>query len=111
MALHREALRDDQGRQNRIEEIGEDILTIAATALEAESRERTREDLNAWDLADEFFTEAVGRIEANLAGLIRNDDQHSAGIGGRALRQEYASLSDGVIPRALKDYQRDGHAR
>ena len=111
MALHREALRDDQGRQNRIEEIGEDILTIAATALEAESRERTCEDLSAWDLADEFFTEAVGRIDANLAGLIRNDDQHSAGIGGRALRQEYASLSDGVIRRALKDYQRNGHAR
>src|SRR5438132_5690093 len=68
MARYREALRDDQGRQNRIEEIGEDSLTIAATALHADALRRARGDGHVWDLADEFFREAVTRVDANLAG-------------------------------------------
>src|SRR5947209_12617238 len=55
MARHREALRDDQGRQNRIEAVGEDILVIASTALHAEVKQRLLRDSSAWDLADEFF--------------------------------------------------------
>src|SRR5207244_5437563 len=72
MARYREALRDDQGRQNRIEEIGEDLLTLAATALHAEALHRAHGDGHVWDLADEFFREAVTRIDANLARLFRN---------------------------------------
>ena len=41
MAVRREGLRDDQGRQNRIELAGEHLLTIAATAWYAEKQERT----------------------------------------------------------------------
>src|SRR5213594_4458483 len=41
MAMHRAALRDDQGRQNRIEAVRDDLLTISAAALYAESQERT----------------------------------------------------------------------
>ena len=106
MARYRAALRDDQGRQNRIEEIGEDILTIAATALHAGALHRTQGDGHVWDLADEFFREAVTRIDANVAGLIRNDDQQSATVGQRALRSQYPALSGGIIQRSLDDYIR-----
>jgi hypothetical protein len=41
MILGRAKLRDDQGRQNRIEAVGEDLLAIAATALAAERGKRT----------------------------------------------------------------------
>src|SRR2546422_603515 len=104
MARYREALRDDQGRQNRIEEIGEDILTIAATALHAEALRRAQGDGHVWDLADEFFREAVTRIDANIAGLLRNDDHQPAAVGQRALRSQYPSLSGGIIQRSLDDY-------
>src|SRR5438128_2071312 len=75
MAWHRAELRDDQGRQNRIEAVGEDLLTIAATALSAESQERTAGNRVAWDLADEFFRTAKQRINTAIRELIRNDDQ------------------------------------
>src|SRR5437660_1353138 len=106
MVRYREALRDDQGRQNRIEEVGEDILTIAATALHAEALHRAQGDGRVWDLADELFREAVTRIDANIAGLIRNDDHQPAAVGQRALRSQYPSLSGGIIQRSLGDYIR-----
>jgi hypothetical protein len=106
MARQREALRDDQGRQNRIAEIGEDILAIAATALQAEAQPRTDGKAGAWDLADEFFREAAARIDANIAGLIRNDDHRPAAVGRRALRSDYPSLSGGIARRHLDDYIR-----
>ena len=104
MAWHRAALRDDQGRQNRIEAVGEDLLTIAATALYAESQERTAGNRVAWDLADEFFRTAKQRINTAIRELIRNDDQPITAIGQRALRGEYPALSQGMIRRTLKDY-------
>src|SRR5213594_6373 len=104
MARYREALRDDQGRQNRIEEIGEDILTIAATALHAEAIRRAQRNGHVWDLADEFFREAVARIDANISGLMRNDDHQPAAVGQRALRSQYPSLSGGIIQRSLDEY-------
>ena len=108
MARRREGLRDDQGRQNRIAEIGEDLLAIAATALQAEAQQRTNGNADIWDLANEFFREAAARIDANIAGLIRNDDHRSASVGRRALRSEYPSLSSGIIQRGLKDYINKG---
>jgi alkylation response protein AidB-like acyl-CoA dehydrogenase len=104
MAWHRAELRDDQGRQNRIEAVGEDLLTIAATALYAESQERTAGNRVAWDLADEFFRTAKQRINTAIRELIRNDDQPITAIGQRALRGEYPALSQGIIRRMLKDY-------
>src|SRR5881296_3237818 len=104
MARYREALRDDQGRQNRIEEVGEDILTIAATALHAEAIRRAQRNGHVWDLADEFFREAVARIDANISGLMRNDDHQPAAVGQRALRSQYPSLSGGIIQRSLDEY-------
>ena len=104
MARYREALRDDQGRQNRIEEIGEDILTIAATALHAEAIRRAQGNGHVWDLADDFFREAVARIDANIVGLIRNDDHQPAAVGQRALRSQYPYLSGGIIQRRLDEY-------
>jgi hypothetical protein len=104
MARHRAALRDDQGRQNRIEAVGEDLLTVAATALYAESQERLAGNRAAWELADEFFRTARERVDTAIRGLLRNNDQPITAIGQRALRGEYPSLSQGIIRRTLKDY-------
>src|SRR5437667_354074 len=106
MARYGEALRDDQGRQNRIAEIGEDLLTIAATALHAEALQQAQGDGQAGELADEFFREAVTRIDANIAGLVRNADHQPAAVGQRTLRSQYSSLSSGIIRRGLHDYIR-----
>lgn len=107
MLLHRQALRDDQGRQNRIEMIGEDLLAITATALYAESQERIAARPEVWDLAEECFREAKARIEHNIHELIRNQDRAVAAVGGNALGGRYPSLSSGIIPRALQDYVKE----
>ncbi len=108
MLLHREALRDDQGRQNRIEMIGEDLLIIAATALYARAHERTAGHPEVWGLAEESFREARRRVDYNIRQLIRNQDASAAAIGGKALRGEYPSLSRGIIRRNLHDYSHRG---
>ncbi|MFO0698813.1 MAG: acyl-CoA dehydrogenase family protein [Nitrospira sp.] len=107
MLFHREALRDDQGRQNRIEMIGEDLLVIAATALYAEAQERTAGYPEVWDLAEESFREAKQRVEHNIRELIRNQDAIVAAVGGKALSDRYPSLTSGIIKRDLEDYLRN----
>jgi hypothetical protein len=106
MLLHRKALQDDQGRQNRIEMVGEDLLVIAATALYAEAQERTAGHPEVWDLAEECFREATRCIEHNLQELIRNQDAGATSVGGKALSGHYAALNDGIIRRGLQDYVR-----
>jgi len=106
MLLHRKTLQDDQGRQNRIEMIGEDLLVIAATALYADTQERIAAHSNVWELVEEYFREATDRIAQNIHGLIRNQDAGVASIGSKALSGRYASLTDGIIRRALQDYVR-----
>lgn len=106
MLLHRQALPDDQGRQNRIEMIGEDLLVIAATALYAEAQERTAGHPEVWDLAEESFREAKHRIEHNIRELIRNQDTIVAAVGAKTLSGRYPSLSHGIIRRNLHDYSR-----
>lgn len=106
MLLYREALQDDQGRQNRIEMVGEDLLVIVATALYAEAQERTADRSEVWDLTDETFLEAKQRVEHNIRELIRNQDMGMAAIGGKALSGAYPSLSRGIIRRNLQDYAR-----
>ncbi|MDC8447968.1 MAG: acyl-CoA dehydrogenase family protein [Nitrospira sp.] len=106
MLLHRQALRDDQGRQNRIEMIGEDLLMVAATALYAEAQERTGGHPEVWDLVEENFRDARQRVEQNLRELLRNQDAAVASVGEKALSGRYPSLTCGVIQRNLQDYLR-----
>ncbi len=103
MLLHRQALRDDQGRQNRIEMVGEDLLAIAATALHAEAQERTGHP-EVWDLAEEHFREARQRVEHHIQELIRNQDAAVTAVGEKAANGTYSSLSGGIIRRNLQDY-------
>ncbi len=106
MLLHRQSLRDDQGRQNRIEMIGEDLLVIAATALYAGTQERIDAHPEVWDLAEEYFREAKDRLEQNLHELIRNQDAGVTSVGVKALSGRYAALHNGIIRRGLQDYVR-----
>jgi alkylation response protein AidB-like acyl-CoA dehydrogenase len=104
MARYRQALRDDQGRQNRIESIGEDLLVVAAAALYAEARERAAGHGESWDLAEEVFKEAKPRVERRIRELIRNDDARVTDVGAKALKGVYPALSEGIIERSLDDY-------
>lgn len=104
MLRYRERLRDDQGRQNRIEAVGEDLFTIAATALYAGNQEHKYGRPESWELADEFYRQAKLRVEHHLRELLSNTDHRSSAIGQRALRGCYAWLSDGIIRRGLADY-------
>ena len=106
MLLHRQALQDDQGRQNRIETVGEDLLVTAATALYAEAHEKTAGHPEVWDLAEESFRAAKQRIEQNLRELIRNQDIAMTDVGAKALSGTYPLLTDGIIRRNLQDYSR-----
>lgn len=101
MLKQRETMRDDQGRQNRIEQVGEELFTIAATALYAQSLEQDY----AWELADEFYRSSQGRINELLKGLMYNDDDQRAAIGQRALNGRYSALNKGIIQRGLEDYK------
>ena len=105
MAIRREALRDDQGRQNRIEAAGELLLTIAATAWYAEKQERTLGSPEAWELANEIFRNARVHFETTAREIIRNHDDGSTNIGTRALGNSYPFLSNGIIARSLSDYE------
>ncbi|MEK9141612.1 MAG: acyl-CoA dehydrogenase family protein [Nitrospirota bacterium] len=105
MVRHREALRDDQGRQNRIESLGEDLFLIAGTALYAERLERTTGHVEAWDLAEEVFREAKSRIDHNIRALIYNCDALPTAVGTEALSGTYPLLSNGIIRRGLHDYR------
>jgi hypothetical protein len=104
MLAHREQLRDDQGRQHRIEAIGEDLLTMAAAALRAESGEGIEERDVAWELVEAFWASARERIERNLRGLLGNRDSEIAVVGRHATSGRYRSLSDGIVQRGLADY-------
>ena len=104
LAIHREGLQDEQGRQNRIEAVGEDLLIIAVTTLYAESLFRTEGEERAWDLADEVFHTAKKRIDRIIPEIIHNNDNRTAIVGSHAFHGEYPFLNRGIIQRALKDY-------
>jgi alkylation response protein AidB-like acyl-CoA dehydrogenase len=98
-------LRDDQGRQTRIETIGEDLLTIATATLEASSLARTTADEHVWDLVDQFASGARLRIDSMIDELRgRNKDRVLATIGRHAAGGDYTWLSHGIISRGLRDY-------
>ncbi len=100
MLLRREAMRDDQGRQDRIDIVGEELFTIIATALHAQNINH----LYAWQLADEFFRASKKHIQKTLRQLIHNDDENSQEFGIKALKGDYDALNKGIIQRSLNDY-------
>ena len=100
MLIKRQAMKDDQGRQNRIECVSEELFTIAAMTLYAAKLEQTY----AWELCDEFFRRSKKRIDQHLKELIVNDDEKRAQVGRKAFSQEYSLLSKGIIERGLMDY-------
>jgi hypothetical protein len=101
----RQALRDDQGRQNRIEAVGEDLLLIAVTSLYAEEQQRTAGQTEVWDLAQEVFGQARSRVKQQIRELIFNHDTPLTIVGRMALSGSYPSLSKGIIERNLEDYR------
>jgi hypothetical protein len=105
MVRHGEQLRDDQGRQARIEMIGEDLLTIATAALEAYSLARVNNGEPVWDLVDHFVTDSQVRIDRAISELRgHNGDDIPATIGQHTVGGTYAGLSHGIIPRGLRAY-------
>ena len=96
----RQAFQEDQGRQNRIETAGEDLLLIALMSLYAAGAERTE-----GNLAEEVIREARLRVNAHIRGILRNQDSRTASVGIEALRGAYPSLSAGIIERNLEDYR------
>jgi alkylation response protein AidB-like acyl-CoA dehydrogenase len=103
MLSRREALRDDQGRQNRIETIGEDLLLIAVSSLYAQ--EQSERKTEVWDLAREVFREARSRIKQQIRELVFNQDTPVTVLGTKALSGAYPYLSKGIIERNLEDYR------
>jgi alkylation response protein AidB-like acyl-CoA dehydrogenase len=105
MVRHGEQLRDDQGRQTRIEMVGEDLLTIATVALWASSQDRANADEHVWQLVEHFVAGAKLRIDCAIDELRgHSKDQTDATIGQYAVEGNYARLSRGIIPRGLRDY-------
>jgi hypothetical protein len=104
MAIKRQSLRDDQGRQNRVEMVGEELLVIAAATLRAwrEARESGRTDV--WELVERITASASERISRAIRELIRNRDEDVAETGRHALAGRYNLLTDGIVQRRLNDY-------
>ncbi|MCP9469841.1 MAG: acyl-CoA dehydrogenase family protein [Nitrospira sp.] len=100
------ALRDDQGRQNRVEMVAEDLLVITTATLQAASSSRAADDSSRWKLVDLIAVEAQGRIDRAIREIRgSNHDQMTAAIGKQAADGTYGWLSDGIIPRRLRDYR------
>ncbi|HEY6261329.1 MAG TPA: acyl-CoA dehydrogenase, partial [Nitrospiraceae bacterium] len=105
MVRRGDELRDDQGRQTRIEMIGEDLLTIVTAALEASSLARGNADEQPWDLVNSFVAEAKLRIDHAISELRgHNEDDLPTAIGRQTVRGNYEWLSHGIISRCLRQY-------
>jgi alkylation response protein AidB-like acyl-CoA dehydrogenase len=108
MVWFRQALRDDQGRQNRIEAVGEDLLLIAVTSLHAEEQQQKAGRTEVWDLAEEVFDEASSRVTQQIRELLSNNDAPVSAVGRKTLKGTYPFLSHGIIERNLEDYRARG---
>jgi alkylation response protein AidB-like acyl-CoA dehydrogenase len=98
------AFRDEQRLQAHLEGIGEDLLAITATALDAERQTRLDGHTTVWELVDSFCAGAMQRIERRFKELPRREDAVAAQVGMQALKGYYPTLSDGIIRRRLDDY-------
>jgi alkylation response protein AidB-like acyl-CoA dehydrogenase len=105
MVRQGEQLRDDQGRQTRMEMIGEHLLIIATVALQAASPASAKSGEQIWELVDHVVAGAKAQVERAIAELRgRNQDYMIASIGRQAVQGAYGWLSQGIIPRGLRDY-------
>jgi len=105
MVRHGEQLRDDQGRQTRMEQIAEHLLIIATVALEAASPAYAKSGARIWELVDRLAAEAKGQVDLAIAELRgRNRDHTIASIGRQGIEGSYGWLSQGIIQRRLRDY-------
>ena len=100
MLMRREAMRDDQGRQDRIDIVGEELFTLIATSLYAQN---INQDY-AFQLSNETFRNSKKLIQQTLKELIFNDDEKSQRLGRKALNGDFNSLNKGIIQRGLNDY-------
>jgi len=100
MLMRRETMRDDQGRQDRIDIVGEELFTIIASSLYAQN---VNQDY-ALQLSNEIFRSSKKLIQQTLRELIFNDDENSQAIGRMALNDDYKALNKGIIQRGLNDY-------
>ena len=105
MLWKRQAFRDDQGRQNRIEAVGEDLLLVAVTSLYAEQQQRTAPQTEIRELAQLVIAESTSRVNKQIRELIFNRDIPMTIVGTKALNGTYPSLSTGIIERNLEDYR------
>ena len=100
MLIQRENMRDDQGRQNRIECVGEELFTLAALTLYSTRLNQP----DGWELCDEFFRMSKKRIKRHLKEMLCNDDDVRAKLGQKAFAENYSRLNEGIIKRGLMDY-------
>jgi len=103
MLLKHKAMQEDQGRQNRIEMIGESLFALAASALHAQNINKPY----GWGLANEYFRTEKPRIKRLLREMLSNDDRQREKIGRQAVEGDFNALNEGVIKRGLKDYQQN----
>jgi len=101
MLICRQQLQQDQGRQNRIEMVGESLYAMAACTLHAEKLDTP----TGWLLADEYFRTEKVRLKGLLKGMLRNDDRLRESAGKQALDTGFDELNRGVVKRALNDYR------
>ncbi|MFC1748472.1 acyl-CoA dehydrogenase family protein [Pseudomonadota bacterium] len=101
MLIKREGMRDDQGRQDCIAMIGEELFAITTTVLHAQQQNT---DIT-WQLANEFYRGSQKRIKNLLWALLHNDDKFSTTLGQNAVCGGYAVLNKGIIQRGLEDYR------
>src|SRR5215831_15268067 len=105
MVRHGEELRDDQGRQTRMELIGEHLLTIATVALAAASPAYAKSSEHIWELVDRVAAGAKVQVDRAIAELRgRNQDYMIASVGRQGVEGAYGWLSQGIIQRGLCDY-------
>jgi len=100
MLICRQQLQQDQGRQNRIEMVGETLFAMAACALYAEKLNTSA----GWLLADEYFRTEKVRLKRLLRQMLSNDDQQRESVGEQALSTGFDELNRGVVKRGLEQY-------
>jgi len=101
MLMYRQHMQQDQGRQNRIEMMGESLFAMAACALYAQKLNTP----TGWLLTDEYFRTEKVRLKRLLSEMLSNDDRQRESVGKQALNAGFDELNRGVVKRGLNDYQ------
>ncbi|MCP9439285.1 MAG: acyl-CoA dehydrogenase family protein [Nitrospira sp.] len=105
MLRYGRALRDDQGRQHRIEMVAEELLVLTTATLRAASLSGTADDESRWSLVTYLVEDARDRIDRLIREIHgSNRDELAAVIGKQAAQGAYGWLTDGIIARRLHEY-------